>query len=439
MIQRVARLLPHGALILLGLGLSAALFVTAKLDGDSVQILAKAIRLHDTGHFTHHGNTASVVGFVPGSFLTAVTAGPMLLWFSPYAALAVIALLHLLALGALASALRDLGRPAVGLDLVPIFWLNPWRLESLQLNSPAYLVPFAALHLWTAYRMRERSFGLSLLHALGVGFCAQVHYSFAILALLSLVLWRFRFMAVHGGGVALASLVVLASLVPYLVEYWRAPELEIRLARSGSAFVGRNLLLVYPLAKALAYWVRFGSTCFPRPIFSEIDFAWLGDGPARRVAGLAFAVTAWPLAGLTLLASLALNVRALGGVLGARPFDRTVDRTLLRPAGRLAHYAFYMLAAMLGAVALSPVGMVHWHLLVCFPAVAVLTTLAFNGLRERLSRRAFASCFAAGLVVFAAFGALAALGSEHHALGADFDETLRALHRSLAAPERPGR
>jgi hypothetical protein len=361
---------------------------------------------------------------------TAITALPMRLWFSPYAALAGVALFHLASLGFLALVARDLGRRHLFLDLALLYWLNPWRVEQSQLYNPAYLFLFSALHFWTAYRMRQKSFLLTTAHTLAVGFCAQVHFSFAILAILSLLLWSVRYVKVHWGGAVFGVGCVAASLIPYALESVLDRDFRIELPAASGRFPGRNLLLVFPVLKAVAYWIRYGSTYFARPLFSEIDFTWLTSGNAQELAYVAFAVFRWPLAGVTLVLSSVVSIRTLVPVWRSGPFSRQVDRTRCSPADRIAQYAFYLFVAMLLAAALSPVQLVHWHLLLCFPVVAMLVAVAFNSLRERWSRGRVGMAFAAVLTVFALFNTLGFLGSQAHSYRRNFHRDFITYYES---------
>ncbi len=413
----------------LGSAFTVAFFVTLKLHYDNLQILDKAIALVDEGRWSHVGNAATGVGLVPGTFQTAITALPMTLWFSPYAALAVVALFHLASLGLLALVIKDLGRPWLFLDIALLYWVNPWRVEQSQLYNPAYLFLFSALHFWTAYRMRVRSLGLTTAHVLAVGFCAQVHFSFVILAILSLVLWWFRYLRVHWGGVLVGVVLVCASLIPYAMEYARNPEVTIGLTGASGRFPGRNFVLVFPVLKALAYWIRYGSTYFARPLLSEIDFGWLAEGAPRSFAVAAFAALAWPLAGVTLLLSGVVNVRTFAPVWRSRPFSRGADRTQDSPAERISLYAFYMLVAMLVAAGLSPVQLVHWHLLLCFPVVATLVTIRFNALRDHWPGRRIALAFGVVLAAFVIFNTLGFMGSRAHSYRSDFHRDFVAYYQ----------
>jgi hypothetical protein len=424
-------------LVTLGSAFTVAFFVTLKLHYDNLQILDKAIALVDEGRWSHVGNVATGVGLVPGTFQTVITALPMMLWFSPYAALAVVALFHLASLGLLALVARDLDRPWIFLDLALLYWVNPWRVEQSQLYNPAYLLFFSALHFWTAYRMRVKSPGLTAAHVLAVGFCAQVHFSFVILAILSLILWRLRYLRVHWGGVLVGAVLVGASLVPYAMEYARSPEAPVDLLGEAGRFPGRNVLLVFPVLKALAYWIRYGSTYFARPLFSEIDLGWLAKGVPGAAAAAAFAALKWPLAGVTLLLSAAVTVSAFAPVWRSRPFSRVADRTQGSPAERIALYAFYMLAAMLVAVGLSPVQPVHWHLLLCFPVVATLVTIRFNALRDHWPGRRIALAFGAVLAAFMVFNTLGFMGSRAHSYQSDFHRDFVAYYRLTRSTAPP--
>ncbi len=255
-----------GAILLFVIGvlLSVLMFKTLVFHSDNIQIMDKATRLIQTGQWTHYGNLATKVGSIPGSFLTAVTAWPMILYYSPYSAMAVILLFHLLSLYFLKKIAdeillsstqiqkKDLG--LLFLLLTIFYWLNPWRVEQSELYNPGYLFLFSALHLWTSQKMQKKSFWLTLVHVLTIGFFFQVHFSFLILAFVSLILFITGQLKVSWKGFFLGVALVGLSLLPYILERFFAPELiekQIDFTKS-DAFFGRNAVLVYPVLKAFA-------------------------------------------------------------------------------------------------------------------------------------------------------------------------------------------
>jgi len=417
-------------LVLLGIFFSCLFFATLTLHNDHVQILLKAFKLIDTGVWTHFGNAGTGVGFVPGTFLTAITALPMKLYFSPYSAMAVILVFHLLSLVLFSKVLKENFGPVIIVDFLLLYWLSPWRVEQSELYNPAYLFLFSALHFYTAYYMTKKSFWLTFFHVLAIGFCAQIHYSVLILAVLSLGLYYLRFIKVSWPGFIAGTAVVILSMVPYLIQYTSHKELAVTLNKDSHSFLGRNLLLVYPVLKGISYWIRYGAISYGRHIFSEINFLWMQEGPARTIVHYTFHSLKWVFSVITLLWSAKIQGKIFWKIWkNDHPFKRGVDRTQAVGKDRIYGYAFYLFFGMLVAVSLSPVELNHWHLILCFPTITILMTIAFNELRTKLSPRQFKYIFATVFFVFCTFDIFGALGSRSHSASSNFHEQVMLLYQ----------
>ncbi|MNK07369.1 hypothetical protein D3C87_252820 [compost metagenome] len=424
------------ALLALGVFFSCFFFVTLTLHNDHVQILLKVFKLIDTGVWTHFGNAGTGVGFVPGTFLTAISAIPMMIFFSPYSAMAVILLFHLLSLVLFSKILKENFGPVIILDFLLLYWLSPWRVEQSELYNPAYLFLFSALHFYTAYYMTKKSFWLTFFHVVAVGFCAQVHYSVLILAFLSLGLYFLRFIKVSWPGFIAGTAVVLLSLVPYVIQYTTQQELAVTLNKDSHSFLGRNLLLVYPVLKGISYWIRYGAISYGRHIFSEINFLWVQEGIWRSIVHHTFHSLKWVFSLITLLWSAKIQGQLFWKIWKKdHPFKIKVERTTITGQDRISAYAFYLFFAMIAAVSLSPVELNHWHLILCFPVITVLMTIAFNQLRSKLKPRQFKLIFATVFVVFCTFDILGALGSRSHSFTSNFHEQVLKLYKEYQAPQ----
>lgn len=423
-------------LLILGMAFTIAFFVTLKIHFDNTQILDKAFTLIDTGVWTHHGNAGTGVGFVPGSFMTAITALPMKIYFSPYSAMAVLALFHLIAYFLMAQTVT-LAYPLMTLDFLLIFWLNPWRVEQSELYNPGYLFLFSALHFWTSMRMQKPHFWLSVLHVLCIGFCAQLHYSFVILGALSLLLFYYRWIKVSWTGVLAGIGLVLLSLIPYFIESFNDPALKVVLNRSSGSFLGINLLLVYPVFKSVGYWFRYGSTYFARHIFSEINFLWVTNETIRSILNVSFKFLMYPIALVSFFISLRVYLPWLKENFSQWSFARPAKNNnckadlITAEFQKLAinKYAFYMFISLLIASMLSPVEFNHWHLILCFPIVSVMTCIYFHEFRQKWSVRNFRYLFASILLYFCVHNAFAALGSRSHSIHDNYARDVRIYYQ----------
>ncbi len=421
--------LRKASMLLLGVFFSVLFFVKLTLHNDHVQILKKAFLYIDTGVLTHFGNAATGVGFVPGTFQTIITALPMQVYFSPYSAMAVILLFHLISWWMLAKIMKENFGEVVVVPFLLLYWLNPWRVEQSELYNPAYVFLFSAIHFYTCYYMKKPSFWLSFFNVLAIGFCAQLHYSAIILAILSLMLFAFRYVKVNWYGVAAGTLAVIASLIPYLMHYFSDQSLQVTMNKSDNSFFARNLVMVYPVLKGITYWIRYGAISYGRHIFSEINFLWISEGLARTIVSTCFHGSKWIFAAITVVFSTRVQWRLGRDIWKSKPFTRK-DRTDISDLDRIYFYGFYMFFAMLLAVGMSPVELNHWHLILCFPFISMVMTIAFLNLKKQLSQQKYRGLFLALLVIFTMFNIFGALGSRSHSYKSNFHEQVLKFYKS---------
>lgn len=415
-------------LFLLGALLSGLMFHTLEIHDDNLQILRKVHKLLEHGEWSHFGNRGTAVGFVPGSLMTALTAGPMMLVQSPYAAMFVIFLFHALALAALlrvANQIKPAHLASVATPLLLVFWLNPWRVEQSELYNPAYLFLFSSLHLWSALQMREqKNLLFTCLHVCSIGFCFQFHFSAIILLIASGLLVLLKLVRIHWVGFVLGAGLVGLSLVPWAIAYWNQPELAVSVATSSKTFLGRNFLVVYPVLKAISYWFRYGSTYFGRHIFSEITFEWISWGGLQFILYWLFHTLKWGLALITIVISFRWQKEKLRHTFwGTRPLFRFQKN--LSPLDWFYRYFFLLFAAMILAAGLSPVEFNHWHLILCFPAIALFMSMKLHFRMHRWAvpkQNKFVLILAVG---FTLYNFLAAAGSRSHSLSNNYHELSR--------------
>lgn len=416
-------------LFLLGCVLSFLVFWKITLHPDHVQILNKVFKYVDSGILTHFGNAATHVGYVPGTITTILTAVPMGIYFSAYSAWFVILIFHAVAWYLFSKTLKEIAGPLVVFDFLLLFWLNPWRLEQVELYNPAYVFLFSALHFYTAMNSRSPSFWMSFLNVLAIGLCVQLHLAGVVLGIASLLLIYFRFARINWWGVVAGVGAVILSLVPYLLELSQNQDIAVTAQSKGDSYVGRNLLYVYPILKSILYWIRYGSMYFARHLFGEINFYWLGDGALKSVVHSAFHILKWPLALGTLYYSFLFQKKAFLKIKSKGLLHRN-DKTTLSGELRLYYYAFYLFVAMLVGVAFSPVEMTHWHLILCFPVVAAVMSLGMNNLRSEKGEAVYRKVYGALLVVFVLYNIVFSLGSRTRSFTSDFNEQVIKYYKS---------
>ena len=308
---------------MVGVVLSVLMLKTLRLHTDNTQLMDKSLRLLLTGEWTHFGNTATKVGNIPGTFLTFITSLPMAVYFSAWSAGFVILVFHLGSYFLLRKSIGQIfDNNAVSLAqatilLSVVYWLNPWRVEQVELYNPGFIFLFAAGHLYTSLRMTEKNFWLTFFHVLIVGFCFQVHFSFLVLALVSLFLFLRQQIKVSWPGFVSGTVVVLMSLLPFVLTRFFSSEVlanqeiqNLDFSKS-DAYFGRNLIFVYPVLKAIWYFFRMGSVYGGRHVFSEINFNWIDQEWVRTFFDLSFHFLKWVAAAASMAVSLTFMGRFL--------------------------------------------------------------------------------------------------------------------------------
>ncbi|MFN3453741.1 MAG: hypothetical protein ACK41T_02200 [Pseudobdellovibrio sp.] len=432
---------------IIGVCLSVLMFKTTMIHTDNTQLMDKVVKIQETGVWTHHGNAATKMGSLPGSFLTFVTAAPMMLWFNPYAACAVILFFHIMSYFILRKICVDLIANFNPLYLSVLYWLNPWRIEQSELYNPGYLFFFGALFLFCLYRMHESkiknkgSFFYSLLLVVTLGFCMQVHFSVLILGVAALYFYLKKAVKVNYLGVFFGLLIVAGSLVPWYLSLQHGVSPNIK--TDTSTFLGKNFILVYPVVKAIVYVFRMGSLYCGRHIFSEINFDWAASAPLIQISlSFIFHLMKWVLAALSLILSfkyfgswLSRNFNLNSGSFFAK--NRMF---LFSPSCEESFSDLLVNAIFIGvfvSASLSPVEFNHWHFVVCFPVVIFLILFNFKTylewpewLKRRLLKISFINdqkinlreaCvinFLAG--IFIVWGIFMSLGSRTHSINNDY-------------------
>ncbi|MCY9872521.1 3-deoxy-D-manno-octulosonic acid transferase [Vibrio barjaei] len=340
--------------------------------GDQTQMLHKGYLAAYSGIWTNFGNAASAVGSVPGSLTTWLVAGPLLVWDSPWAPVVLLFALRILSLFLLDSVIKQVFDNPMRLALLALYWLNPWLLYDSLLYNPSYLCFFATLHLWSAFKMREggNTFLNTFLHILSIGLAMQLHYSWPVLAVLSLYLLYRGMGKVSWLGVMAALLALGLSLIPYLLEYM----VNEQLSRESDRYIGYGLVHVYPVLKALLYWFRYASLLFSNKVIAYSEFDWLTSIEWLRMTALyAWKGLIFIVGGLSVLVSVKANwdwwQQIKSKIKRSTSTEVLSDKTLW-----LKLYAFGAVIGVLVSAALSPITFSYWHLILVYP-IAIIPML----------------------------------------------------------------
>jgi len=374
----------------LGVFLSAWYQINQIVDGDQLQMIQRGYQAAYLGHWPATGNAASVVGSVPGFLSTLVVAGPLMLWDSPYAPVILLLALRLIGFLLIDAVIRDIfpGALAMRVVVVLLLWLNPWVQYDSLLYNPAYLIFCAGLHLFTAWRMRANPhFVWTFLHVMSIALAMQLHFSWPLLAFISLYLWWRGLIRVQWWAVLSVALLALVSLVPYLLALFSNPEIAHNPdPKARERYIGWGAVHVYPVLKSVIYWLRYAAWAFPGKLVNDVGFDWLGQLQWLEVTAIwVWRMVQYGLAVITMVVAFAANAVAL----------RTIRRCWRRRDGEvnssstwLLLYALGAFVAMLISAGLAPLVFNYWHLVLILPAAIMpllvwLHQLAWRGVTFR--------------------------------------------------------
>jgi len=378
------------ALFAVGLLIAVLMLARSQVGGDQLNLLARGWLLADEGRWISYGNPMSTGGKAPGGITSVLVGLPLMVWRDHRAPSVLILLCHVLAYWLLDRTLKRILSPRERVLLAVFYWLNPWQLYFASfLWNPNYLYLFGAVHLWSTLDQRERGrLWPSFLHAAGLALAFQIHASFLLLAVASLLLWLRGYFRIHWGGAIAGGVLASLPLIPWAIELVAHPAI---VTDASKGFLGRGLILVFPLVRGLLYWLRYASIGLSERM-NDFDFSslfgsdpWLGRG--FGLAASALAVTGV----LPLLANVRLWRRG-----------RRLWRAKLA-AGRpdrewLKGYARICFVSAVIVFSLSPTTVMMWQGLILFHA-AILPVIFWLGALAR-SRRA--SWVSKGIWIYAA-------------------------------------
>ncbi|HYN23274.1 MAG TPA: hypothetical protein VE078_20105, partial [Thermoanaerobaculia bacterium] len=213
------------SLFAVGLLISLGMVARSQVGGDQLNLLGRGWLLAEEGKWISYGNPMSTGGKAPGGITSLLVGLPLLVWRDHRAPTLVILLCHVLAFLLLDRTLRRIFSPRERVLFAILYWLNPWRMYfSAFLWNPNYLFLFGALHLWACLAQRERArFGPSFLLGAGMVLAFQIHASFLLLAVATVLLWwRGYFKPQWIGGFLGAGLAALP-LIPWMRDLLSQP------------------------------------------------------------------------------------------------------------------------------------------------------------------------------------------------------------------------
>ena len=408
------------SLFSLGLFLSYWYATHQIVDGDITQMLDKGYHGFYTGEWSSYGNAASVVGNVPGSLLAFVVGLPLFIVDSPWAPMGFLIFLHGASFFLLDNVVKNIFNSQIRLVFLVIYWLNPWFLFENILYNPSYLFFFSALHLWTAFKLKEeKSFIYSFLHVLSIGMAMQLHYSWIILAIMSTVLLYKNIVKVNWYGVVFGFAVILVSLIPYLQEFMQNEAIRSNEGnKDGERYIGWGGVHVYPVLKSFLYWLRYGSFIFTNKLITGADFDWLtASALLQQILKYTYQVILFAVGAFTLWISFKANKYFYTQVKGTffSRFSPSIENK--------EWLLIYTLSALIGvfiSAVLSPIVFNYWHLLIIFPFALMPFLLFVDMFHIDKINKYFAPVLV--YVLFVSF--VASIDSEKYSLGVDYSEQI---------------
>lgn len=359
--------------LLAGLGLSFWYQINQIIDGDQLQMIHRGYLALYQGQWSSTGNTASVVGNVPGYLSTWVVAGPLMLWDSPYSPILFLTALRLVGFLMIAAVIAQVYQGAMlprALVLL-MLWLNPWVQFDSLLYNPAYLIFCSGLHMYSAWRLRlGPSFWWTVLHVAAIALAVQLHFSWPVLVFISLYLWWRQLIQVNWLGVLIAICISIVSLLPYLTDLLSNPDIA-RHTDPGARerYIGWGAVHVYPVLKSVLYWLRYGAWAFPSKLVNDAGFDWLTSWHMLEITLIwIWRVIMYALSAITLVVAAWANAMAFQW---ARRHWRPKNGPVHEGSTWLLLYCLGAFVATLISAGLAPLVFNYWHLILILPAAVM--------------------------------------------------------------------
>ena len=372
-IAHVPPTLPHRwintkwlALFIVGLIIALFMLTRSQIERDGLALIARGWLLVYKGVWVPFGNPVAATsgGYLPGG-LTAVLFGlPLAVWPDHRAAAIPILITHIAAYLLMDRLVRESFDDRARLVFALLYWLNPWRLYlSVWVDNSGYVFLTGAIHLWATYRQRQHArFIPSMVLALALGFSLQLHLDAVLLGIASIFLWWRGYWKPHWRGLTAGALLVLLTLIPYIMEVWRYPEI----LPGSEGRIGASLLLIYPPFKGVLYWLRFSSLSFPTAMLSFDFTPALGSRADDILTPVFYVLGKW-------VGPATIAIAAVANLWLWRRHRRSTPSDT-EPASSqrwLGGYAGWVLLSCFVSNAISPTAIMWWHNLIAFHAAVL--------------------------------------------------------------------
>lgn len=402
------------------LGLILALLYASNqiLTGDQTQMLYKGYLGAYQNTWLAFGNAASAVGNVPGSLSAWIVGGPLLIWDNPWSAMLLLIGLRIISFLLFDSVIKAVFSQPIRLVFMVAFWLNPWLLYDSLLYNPAYLCFFTALHFWSAFKLKDQSsFIYSLLHVLAIGGAMQLHYSWPVLAVISCYLLYRKMAHPSWAGVLTAGLIIAISLIPYFQEAM----LNDSISRESDRYIGYGAVHVYPVLKAVFYWVRYGSTLFSNRIITDVNLNWVTNiGWLQTVLQYSWQALLYIIGVITVVISLKINWQSFKIIKAILKRNKPIENDQM---WLLLFCGATVMAIIINSM-LSPITFSYWHLILIYP-IALFPMLVFSEKWQTFKPIIFKRTIIGFTIFFVFVNLIASHGSNKYSHTVDYVEQVQ--------------
>ncbi len=418
------------SLLILGLLLSLFYAQHQILTGDQMQMLYKGYMGAYKNVWINYGNAASAVGNVPGSMISYVVALPIMMYNSPMSPMLFLMFLHLLSYFILDNVIKDIYKIDARLIFLVLYWLNPWFLFENILYNPSYLFFFSALHIWSAYKQRDKSsFVYSFLHVVSIGLALQFHYSWIILSFISLYLLYRKMVKVNWYGVFFGAVIIGISLVPYIEAVMQNSAIAHHADDTGR-YIGWGGVHVYPVLKSFIYWLRYGSFFFPNKLIASAHFDWLGASHiVQTLFVYGYKAIVFTVGAFTIYISYKAN-RYFYSLIKGKIFTR--EEVIATKQEWLLLYVFGAIIGVFISSILSPIIFSYWHLIIVFPFAIIPVVIYLKDKEQKYLPKALVLI----VIYFIFINIMGAVDSRKYSIHTNYvQDTKVYIQKTIVNPE----
>ena len=385
-------------LLIFVFGLLLQLFLTERswIGGDQINLLRLGWSYAQTGELMPFAKAKAGAGAIPGVFQQLLVGLPLKIVPHYQSPMIFITLFHVVAGLLLLRVVRQGLGEQFALVFFLLYWLSPWRLyHSGFLWEPQYMFLPAALHLWACWNQRTTGkFLHSVLLAASLVLAMQIHNSFFLLVLLTIIFLVRKQLRLHWPGVLFGVILGSITLLPTILALFSGNTPPVS---ESSGFFGAGLVKVLPTLKGAWYWIRLGSLDIGTPFAGIVFFR--DEWATNTAFGMQSQIVLRVLQGLSFLTVL-VALRASWWFFGLtfqrfRRRQQNVEASPTTPEASTHPYkgnwfraycssAFFALVA---SAALAPITLQGWQVIVALHAACVPVAAWMLDLKTRHRNR----------------------------------------------------